>query len=102
MGKRLEDWLGETTNYSDLTSEGKKELDTLMHGTERAKRTFEMNEKEYEDAKLFVLEHQNCNTTSAMSERFSYTFIPGGVGTCVNVKCIICGNEKNITDVDSW
>ena len=102
MGKRLEDWLGDTINYNDLSPEGKKELDDLMHKTERAKRTFEMNEKEYEDAKLFALEHPNCTTTSAMSERFSYTFIPGGIGTVVIMKCIICGKEKNITDIDCW
>lgn len=102
MGKRLEDWLGETINYNDLSPEGKKELDALMHGTERAKRVFEMNEKEYKEAKQFASEHTNCTTTSAMGERFSYTFIPGGLGSTVIIRCIICGKEKNVTDIDCW
>jgi len=74
----------------------------MLHQTERAKYTFKMYGKEPENADAFAKEHAGCTSRSAMSEKFEYTFLPGGIGTCVTMKCLICGKEKNITDYDCW
>ena len=85
-----------------ITEDEAKKLYDMVHQTERAKYTFTMHEKEPENADAFAKEHAGCVSRSAMSERFEYTFLPGGIGTCVTIKCIICGKEKNITDYDCW
>ena len=74
----------------------------MIHQTERAKRAFTMNDVEYASAQKFAEKHKNCHTKSAMSEKFEYSFIPGGIGTCVSIKCLICKEEENITDIDCW
>jgi hypothetical protein len=85
-----------------MTPEEAKILHNVIHKTERARYTFKMYGKESENADAFAKEHAGCVSRSAMSERFEYTFLPGGIGTCVTMKCIICGKEKNITDYDCW
>ena len=74
----------------------------MIHQTEVAKVSFQFYGKEPETTKAFAEKHKNCHSRSATSEKFQYTFIPGGIGTCVSMKCLICGEEKNITDYDCW
>ena len=85
-----------------LTNDEAKTLYDMIHQTEHAAHTFKMYGKEPENADAFAKEHAGCSTRSAMSEKFQYTFLPGGIGTCVTMKCVICGKEKNITDYDVW
>ena len=37
----------------------------------------------------------------AIGGQYSYKFTPTFLGTAVTVKCA-CGQEKNVTDYDSW
>lgn len=74
----------------------------MLHQTEVAKTSFELHGREPEIAKKFAEAHKNCRSKSALSEKFQYTFIPGGIGNVVIIKCLICGEEKNITDYDIW
>ncbi len=66
---------------------------------------FEVNEVEQARFEEFSKEHlEKCPHTpqDAMHTRWSFIFTLGGVGTIVEVKCILCGETKNITDFDSW
>lgn len=85
-----------------LTPHEAQNVYDMVHQTERAKKTFEMTDVEYARAQEFAKEHGGCRSGSATSEKFEYTFLPGGIGTCVTIKCVICGKEKNITDYDCW
>jgi hypothetical protein len=82
-----------------------KEAETLhgmIHKTDLARQTFEMNDVELARAVKFAEKHKKCVSISAMSEKFEYTFVPGGIGTGVGIKCLICNEKENITDIDSW
>lgn len=53
---------------------------------------------EYERAKTFREKHyQSCK-----NNRYIYDLEGTGIGTIVKIKCPVCGEEKNITDLDSW
>lgn len=39
---------------------------------------------------------------STTGERFVYEFIPTGIGTWSNVKCIYCKQSINLTDYENW
>lgn len=64
--------------------------------------TFSLDDVETERENDFIKEHKGCVSPSAMGEKFSYTFYPGGVGTAIVIKCLICRKEKNITNFDCW
>lgn len=67
---------------------------------------FELTEKEEELAKAFRDKHKQCrpkhNRMFQQYAPFSYTFEPNGIGIAVSIKCPYCGEEKDITDIDSW
>lgn len=53
---------------------------------------------EYEHAKTFREKHyQSCK-----NNRYIYDLEGTGIGTIVKIKCPVCGEEKDITDLDSW
>ena len=85
-----------------LTDVEAKTLYDMIHQTERAHKKFEMNDVELKRAEVFADQHRSCISRSATSEKFQYTFIPGGIGMCVSIKCLICGSENNLTDYDCW
>lgn len=85
-----------------LTQEEAQIFFDMVHQTEKAKKTFTLNDVEYADAVKFATEHATCRGKSAMSEKFEYTFVPGGIGTTISIKCLICKEESNITDIDCW
>jgi hypothetical protein len=94
--------MGQDGSVREITPKEAKTLHDMIHKTERAKRTFTMNDVEYAEAQKFAEKHKNCASISAMSEKFEYSFIPGGIGTCVSIRCLICKEEENITDFDCW
>ena len=85
-----------------ITLNEAKILHDMIHKTEKAKRTFDLNDTEYAKANKFAEEHATCMTKTALSEKFEYVFVPGGIGTTVSIKCLICGKEENITDFGCW
>jgi len=64
--------------------------------------TFSLDDVETSRENDFINEHKNCVSSSAMGEKIEYRFIPGGVGTVVILRCLICGKEKNITNFSNW
>jgi hypothetical protein len=64
--------------------------------------SFELNEKETNLAYKFISKHKQCKCTDALCQKYEYRFYPGGLGSCIVIKCLICGEEANITDIDSW
>lgn len=85
-----------------ITPEEAKTLHDMIHKTEKPKKTFTMNDVEYARAVVFAVKHARCMSKSALSEKFEYIFIPGGMGTAKCIKCLICKEEENITDFDCW
>ena len=85
-----------------ITPKEAQTLYDMIHKTERAHKKFEMNDIELKRAEVFADTHKSCISRSATSEKFEYTFIPGGIGIYVSIKCLICGSENNLTDYDRW
>lgn len=60
---------------------------------------FNMSEKEYDDNKLFMKKHyQSCHNGNT----FIYTLSGTGIGCTIKVKCPVCGEEVDITDISNW
>lgn len=58
-----------------------------------------LSETEYEENSSFRAEHYvKCKN----GNRFQYELIGAGIGTIVYVRCPVCGEQKNITDLNSW
>jgi hypothetical protein len=85
-----------------LTQEEAQTFFDMVHQTEKAKKTFTLNDIEYADAVKFAEKHIRCMSKSATSEKFEYTFVPCGIGTAKAIKCLICGKQENITDFGCW
>lgn len=71
---------------------------------------FELTEEETKAAKEFREQHnhredfkkENKLAFSTLGQQFTYTITPGGLGSCISIKCNYCGEEKDITDVENW
>ena len=65
---------------------------------------FEANDVEQAAFEAWSSEHlPTCGPPmDAMHTRWQFIFTLGGVGNVTVVKCILCGEEKNITDYESW
>ena len=64
--------------------------------------TFHLNSTEVEEYKNFVKEHKKCNCSATIGGKISIIFTPTGLGNAKTVKCNVCGEEKEITDVSNW
>lgn len=60
--------------------------------------------KEKEEHDKFIKEHQSCSRKfkPTIGGCMQYTIIPTGIGDVIKIKCLECGIEKDITDIDSW
>ena len=65
--------------------------------------TFKLDLIEQGRLQAFKEKHaKSCPGISTIGGKFTYIFTPTGVGTAIVVRCNACGEEKDITDVDSW
>lgn len=58
-----------------------------------------MSDKESNARREFVEQHYK---TCGNSGTFIYELSGTGIGTVIKIKCPICSEEKDITDIDSW
>lgn len=66
---------------------------------------FTITGTELEAVEEFKTKHRaSCVSKQNLTagEYWSYTFIPGGIGTVTIVKCNLCGEEEDVTDVSKW
>lgn len=66
---------------------------------------FTITGAELEAVERFKTKHRaSCASKQNLTagEYWSYTFIPGGIGTVIIVKCNLCGEEEDVTDVSNW
>lgn len=66
---------------------------------------FTITGAELEAVEEFKTKHRaSCASKRNLTagEYWSYTFIPGGIGTVIIVKCNLCGEEEDVTDVSNW
>ena len=87
-------------NNINTLKEWKKEAE-VQAAIERAKMISEhslmvLSDKELAAKKEFQNHHSHANST------FIYTLTGTGIGTAIKIKCPKCGEEKDITDMDSW
>jgi ssDNA-binding Zn-finger/Zn-ribbon topoisomerase 1 len=76
----------------------------------RQTRVFELDEKETKAAKAFREKHNHNDELikqgklafSTLGQQFTYTITPGGLGSCVTIKCDYCSEEEDITDIENW
>lgn len=64
-----------------------------------------MSEKEYEADQEFRNRHwqmHNGGQYKGKANTYQYELTGTGIGTCITIRCPICGEEKDITDIDSW
>lgn len=66
---------------------------------------FTITGAELEAVEEFKTKHRaSCASKQNLTagEYWSYTFIPGGIGTVTIVKCNLCGEEEDVTYVSNW
>lgn len=65
--------------------------------------TFRLNLIELARLKAFKDKHaESCPGISTIGGKFTYIFTPTGIGTAIVVRCNACGEEEDITDINSW
>lgn len=65
--------------------------------------TFRLDPIELARLTAFKEKHaESCPAITAIGGKFTYIFTPTGIGTAIVVRCNACGEEKDITDVNSW
>ena len=72
---------------------------------ENKKLTFEISGIELERIEEFKKKHRETCTKRqnlTLGEYWTYSFMPTGLGTCVEIKCNLCGETKDVTDIDCW
>lgn len=86
----------------ELTDEFKETLKHVKRVNESNALTFSLNSTEVEEYKKFVSEHKKCDCSATIGGKISIIFTPTGLGDAKSVKCNVCGEEKEITDVSNW
>ena len=66
----------------------------------------QMSDKEVQAEKAFREEHyKKCAlplNSKIKGNTYIYTLTGTGLGTGIEIQCPICGEKKDITDIDSW
>lgn len=63
----------------------------------------EFSDKEQKRMKRFEEDHRHPDMTPATAGgKFVYSFNPTGIGIFINIKCLACNKEKDITDMEHW
>lgn len=87
-------------NKDDKIQELTKELKHTLRNS-----LMNMSDKEYEADRQFRTRHwamHNGGKSKCDGNTYWYELSGTGIGTCIKIKCPICGEEKDITDIDSW
>jgi hypothetical protein len=64
--------------------------------------SYNYSDKEKESLNKFLLKHKNCLCVDLAGAKYTYVFIPNGLGMDFSIKCNICGKIENLTDADCW
>jgi hypothetical protein len=84
-----------------ISIEDATRLFDLIHQGDRIRKAFEMNDVECKSANAFAEKHITCKAHPIGGSKFSYIFTPT-IGMNVHIKCLICGEEEDISDYDCW
>lgn len=86
-----------------VDSELKNENDYLKHKLDMSVGEL-ASEKELKAYKVFCKKHQKCLTSLRINNgKIPYVvFDVNGLGVCKKVVCQVCGEEKDITDINVW
>lgn len=87
-------------NKDDKIQELTKELKHTLRNS-----LMNMSDKEYEADRQFRTRHwamHNGGKSKCDGNTYWYELSGTGIGTCIKIKCPICGEEKDITDIGSW
>ena len=64
---------------------------------------FKLNDKEEVAAEKFLQKHRHPEINKgAIGGGIQFIFTPTYIADACSIRCDICGEEKNITDYDSW
>ena len=84
-----------------LSVEKATSLFDLIHQGDKARKVFEINEAECKRADVFAEKHSICKAHPIGGSKFSYIFTPT-IGMNVHIKCLICGEEEDVSDYNCW
>ena len=88
-------------NKDDKIQELTKEIKHTLRNS-----LMNMSDKEYEADRQFRTRHwamhNGGKSKKCDGSTYWYELSGTGIGTCIKIKCPICGEEKDITDTDSW
>lgn len=65
--------------------------------------TYESTEAEKAELDAFTKKHSACpvEREAATGERYSITLTPGGICTSIMVRCLVCGEAEDVTDISN-
>lgn len=64
-----------------------------------------LDSKEQELASIFMRKHKRCHTGIDATEgnyKFSYIVTPNGFGQVIEIRCNVCGEIADITNIENW
>lgn len=81
-----------------------KEIQSLKETIDRLHNhsLLQLSDKELEANRAFRYEHYTRHGGGKALSTYIYTLTGTGIGTVITVKCPVCGEEKDITDIESW
>jgi len=99
---QLDYWKQKYKEYDrdDNVSSLKEQIDDI-----RSRSLLIFSKKESERDKAFRRAHYDmheCDKNKATGNTYVYTLTGAGIGTIINITCPICGQSKDITDIESW
>lgn len=62
---------------------------------------FSIEGDEFDRWCVFANMHQHQESTGKIGDQFEFHFYTSGFGTISSVKCLVCGEEETLTDLDS-
>lgn len=63
---------------------------------------FSLTPNEVDEYNKFIEEHKGCECSATIGGKISIIFTPTGLGDAIDVRCNVCGEEREITDVSNW
>lgn len=96
---RVEYWKKKYEEYSK-----DEEVERLQSEIDRVRRNslLILSDKERDSIQDFSRKHYEKHGRLKTLNTYIYTLSGVGIGTTISIKCPVCGEEKDVTDTESW
>lgn len=81
-----------------------KEIQSLKAEIDKVRNRslMQLSDKELEAVRCFRNGHYIKHGGGKALNTYIYTLTGTGIGTVISIKCPVCGEEEDITDIESW